>query len=106
MNVSEIQKKLNARHNEILGIVAKVDKHVGHRDEPLSPDSAERAIELENMDALFEIDREMRYELKLINDALQRIETGRYGHCTLCGGRIDPKRIEAMPHIDTCFSCA
>jgi len=106
MNISEIQQKLHFRRNEILGIVEKVGKHIGHRDEPLHPDSAERAVELENMDALFEIDSETRYELKLINDALARIESGRYGFCTLCGSTIDPKRIKAIPYIDTCFSCA
>jgi DnaK suppressor protein len=106
INTDELRQKLLKRREEILSIAVKVNKQIGLRDSPRDPDSAERAIELENLDVLFEIDRETRYELRLINDAIERIENGRYGFCSACGDRIDLRRLNAIPNIDTCITCA
>jgi len=43
--------------------------------------------------------------LQMINDALEKIETGEYGHCDSCGKAINPERLEAMPYSTFCFDC-
>lgn len=106
MNTGEIREQLVHRRAEILAIVNKVSKHVGKREEPLNRDSQERALELENLDALFAIDRETRLELRQINDAIERIDIGQYGFCSECGARIDAQRLAALPYTDTCIACA
>jgi DnaK suppressor protein len=106
MNTGEIREQLLRRRAEIMSIVNKVGKHVGHREEALDRDSGERAIELENLDALFAIDRETRLELRQINDAIERVDIGRYGFCSECGAAIGAERLEALPYIDTCIVCA
>lgn len=106
MNTGIIREQLMRRRDEILSIVGKIGKHISHRDEPLPQDSGERALELENLDALFAIDRETRVELRLINDAIERIDLGQYGLCSECGQEIGAARLAALPSIDTCITCA
>lgn len=106
MNTGEIRERLAHRRDEIITIVNKVDKHVTHREQALDRDSGERALELENLDALFAIDRETRLELRQINDAIERIDVGRYDFCSECGAVIGKERLAALPYIDTCIVCA
>jgi DnaK suppressor protein len=37
--------------------------------------------------------------------ALDRLERGDYGRCTLCGEPIAPARLRALPGVDTCLRC-
>ena len=106
MDTGIIRAQLVRRRDEILSVIEKVDRHVGHREQPLERDSGERAIEIENLDALFAIDRETRVELRQINDAIDRIDTGNYGICSECGAPITAARLAALPHADTCIACA
>ena len=48
--------------------------------------------------------REGRY-LHHLNEALERIENGTYGHCRICNGEISKKRLEAVPHATQCIKC-
>ena len=47
-----------------------------------------------------------RQELEAIEEALQRLETGTYGLCEVCGQPIQPKRLEIMPETPLCRDCA
>ena len=38
-------------------------------------------------------------------DAVQRIEQGTYGRCSVCGEAIPAERLEAIPDADTCVRC-
>jgi DnaK suppressor protein len=44
-------------------------------------------------------------ELGLIEKALQRINAGRYGICSICGEPIAPRRLEAIPWAECCIEC-
>ncbi|MHB8969056.1 MAG: TraR/DksA family transcriptional regulator [Pirellulaceae bacterium] len=44
--------------------------------------------------------------LGLIEDALERIESGTYGACVECGGRILKTRLHAIPYTPHCIKCA
>lgn len=39
-------------------------------------------------------------------DALQRLDDGSYGICTLCARRIPKARLEVMPATRRCVECA
>lgn len=41
-----------------------------------------------------------------IEDALERIESGTYGACVECGGRIPKTRLNAIPYTPHCIKCA
>lgn len=50
--------------------------------------------------------REHSYSrLRLIDEALARIDTGTYGVCLRCGQTISPARLEAIPEAPFCLSC-
>jgi RNA polymerase-binding protein DksA len=40
-----------------------------------------------------------------LTDALQRIKSGNYGLCIVCGDLIEKGRLEAVPHARMCISC-
>ncbi len=46
-----------------------------------------------------------RKTLSLIDDALQRIESGDYGLCDECGKRINIKRLAMLPYAKICLEC-
>jgi DnaK suppressor protein len=45
-------------------------------------------------------------EIKEIDRALERMATGNYGICEICGRRIEPKRLNVLPQTRLCRSCA
>lgn len=45
-------------------------------------------------------------ELSRIDQALERIRTGRYGKCDGCGHPIKLARLQAVPHATDCIECA
>lgn|SRR5512144_1593700 len=49
---------------------------------------------------------EERRELAAIDDALRRIEEGRYGDCLACGGPLGMQRIRAIPEARYCVACS
>jgi DnaK suppressor protein len=44
--------------------------------------------------------------LDLVEQALERIRTRRFGTCEECGGVIAKKRLEAIPFAAMCIRCA
>lgn len=43
--------------------------------------------------------------IKAIDNALARIELGKYGLCLKCGQPISPQRLEALPFAAMCIDC-
>ena len=44
--------------------------------------------------------------LTRIEEALERIESGRYGRCVECDGVISKARLNAIPYTPVCIKCA
>jgi RNA polymerase-binding transcription factor DksA len=60
----------------------------------------EQAREMSAMERLRLAER-----VKRLAAALRRIETGEYGTCVHCGGKIEEARLDALPDVDTCIGC-
>ncbi|HDL10078.1 MAG TPA: TraR/DksA family transcriptional regulator [Candidatus Omnitrophica bacterium] len=43
--------------------------------------------------------------LYMIDEALNKIESGEYGICELCGARIPKQRLKAIPYARYCVKC-
>ena len=99
----DIAKALNARLSELTSRVAEIDSELR---KPLSADSEDRAIDLENQDALEGIELSEIQQIQQIRAALKRIAEGTYGVCAKCSADIDPKRLNALPYATKCISCA
>lgn len=44
-------------------------------------------------------------QLKSVEDALERVESGNFGKCESCGNDIEEKRLEFNPESHLCASC-
>jgi RNA polymerase-binding transcription factor DksA/mono/diheme cytochrome c family protein len=73
--------------------------------EPLSHDSDDRAIQLENDESLQAISQAAISELEDIDVALDRIARGSYGICRTCGHKISAARLAAVPQATICQRC-
>lgn len=47
-----------------------------------------------------------RHDLDAVDHARERLRAGTYGRCTSCSHRIARGRLEALPTVLTCASCA
>ena len=74
--------------------------------EPLNPDLAEQAVEMEDDASLHAQAALIAREIASVTRAMLRIEQGSYGECVRCGHEIAPKRLEARPEAALCFACA
>lgn len=74
--------------------------------QPVDRDWDEAAQQRQNDEVLEGLRAEARYELVRVNDALARLEAGRYGQCTRCGAEIPAARLAAVPQAEHCNACA
>ena len=54
---------------------------------------------------LLRVNQSLYSQLRLVEDALDRLELGEYGRCVGCGTAIPPKRLEAIPWARFCITC-
>jgi RNA polymerase-binding transcription factor DksA len=94
---------LEAQRTELEGRLERINQDL---DEPLSRDSSERAVEMEDDQSLAGQAVLVTREIASVKRALTRIEQGTYGECVRCGAEIAPKRLEARPEAALCFACA
>jgi RNA polymerase-binding transcription factor DksA len=104
--VSQIRQRLEARRQELATRRQRVDRDLARQNEPLTADSDDQAIQLQNDETLEAIGAAARSEIAAIDAALERLTTGRYGICTACGEVVGEARLRAVPHALTCTRCA
>lgn len=97
---------LLSRQTELRAREARIGAHLRNLDQPLSPDSGDQAQEVEDDEVLQRLGVSERAELDQIGRALTRIELGTWGVCTVCGERIEPNRLAALPSADRCLGCS
>ncbi len=103
--LDQMHKKLVSEQQRLVELLAKTKLHL-HRSEPLSADFAEQSIETENDEVVEALDQGAQIELSQVNKALNRIESGTYGACVVCGTNINKARLKAIPHTPFCIDCA
>lgn len=106
MDLQACKTRLLDRRAELLERGKRIHENIHNRDEPLSADFAEQAIELENRELLEALDDEVKLELRQIERALKRIEAEEYVYCEGCGEEIGEQRLKALPYTTLCIRCA
>lgn len=106
MSTDDIREKLAIRRAELLDRVERTSKHLYHRDKPVSSIFSEQSVEMESRELIYRLDGEGKDEIRRIDKALARLESGTYEFCTGCGEEIAKNRLEALPYTDKCIDCA
>ena len=87
-------------HGQLRGVRADVTAraHNGQDDGELADNDLQDEIRL----ALIQLKAET---LNRVNEALVRLDDGRYGSCHECGGEITERRLRAVPFAVRCTGC-
>jgi RNA polymerase-binding transcription factor DksA len=104
-DLPQVKHALLARRHTLLERHQRVEADLQRRGEPLAGDWSDRAIQLQNDEALQAIGDAAQDELAAVEEALQRLQRGLYGVCKECGAEIEPGRLQAL-HAVTCAACA
>src|SRR5262245_48787005 len=89
------QEKLATKQRALAGVVNSTEAHEREFGLDMSQDPADIASNAYTKDLLFSQSTNERGILKLVEEALRRIEAGEYGYCTHCEEEIQEKRLEA-----------
>lgn len=68
-------------------------------------DTGDKASSAYTKEFMFSRSNNDRLILKLIEEAVGRMEEGVYGDCINCGKPVEPKRLEAVPWTRYCIAC-
>lgn len=103
-----IMEKIHDANEELLSIEERLmDSASGEYNEDATyslhmADQGTDAMEREK--AYLFAARERKF-ISHLTDALQRIKSGNFGICIVCGNLIEKGRLEAVPHARMCVSC-
>ena len=99
------RKKLQAKRDELLKNIARVEEEGRAADEDTTVDLADKAANSYTKEFLFGQTDTDRSVLALIDGALDRAKTPNFGLCANCQSEIQQKRLEAVPWARHCISC-
>ena len=105
----------------LTGLRAALEEHVVHlrkeiEEQGADPDSDEVALaqdagfsdrshSTEERSRLISVVKALRSNLRDVEHALAKMDSGAYGTCERCGQQISPERLEALPWALLCISC-
>jgi RNA polymerase-binding transcription factor len=69
-------------------------------------DVGDDATQIAEVSKNLALKRHLERLLTQIEAAVRRIEEGVYGVCERCGQAIHPERLQVLPYVTTCVSCA
>lgn len=116
-NKAKSEKKLSMRKEKILEIKKKLIRQkesllseAGDAlntlpDETLFPELGDQASAEIDRNFMLRLKGRERQLLKKIDEAIEKIDSGTYGICEVCGEEINIKRLEARPVTTMCIEC-
>ena len=104
--LNQIKARLTERQQKLESRVIAINDDVSYKNQPLSSDWAEQAVERENEEVLEALGNASLDEIQSIRHALQRIENGTYFDCESCGEAINSERLKLLVSVELCTQCA
>lgn len=100
------QKRLLARKEEIVDVLSEFYNETKKvEDAGVAMDMADKAESSYTKEFLLSLSDTERKQLKLIDEALIRIQKCNYGVCQMCSIKIGKKRLDAVPWAPYCIDC-
>lgn len=103
--LEKARKRLQAKREELVADLAKNREVSEETVDESAQDMADRATSSYTKEFAYSLSESDRKILVLIDQALERIETGTYGGCVHCGQPVQEKRLEAVPWARHCLDC-
>ena len=97
------KQKLEEEKARLMKEVGKEEKPPVFGDEVDSGD--EDADEAEEFSNQLAVSQTLKDRVNEITDALDRMETGRFGECTNCGNPISKEVLDLVPESALCIDC-
>jgi len=100
---AEIKTRLLDRRAQLTRQMQIIERDL---DQPAPRDAEDAASERQGDEVMEALGIHDAQEVRAIDAALARIETGEYGICQKCGDDISAARLEAVPTASLCRNCA
>lgn len=104
LNLTTIRQNLTAERfrliERIAGEAERLRQPIG-----LTPESVDRARLSTAYGLQSTLLAQTQHYLEQVEAALQRLDEGTYGVCSICDQPINPERLSAVPHAITCIRC-
>lgn len=99
------KKRLMGKREDLLRLVSRSEQDGREADEEITQDLADKASNSYTKEFLFHQSDDNRRILQLVEEALSRLENGRYGLCVACSQDVQQKRLDAVPWARHCIEC-
>lgn len=103
--VLKIRERLIVTRGELLKLIQASQSIERDAGDLTFSNEIDLASSLEGREMIFQLTSRDRKELKLIEEALFRINNGSYGECESCEKKITLKRLQIMPLTALCIEC-
>lgn len=100
-----VRKQLEAKRREFVDNVARARAMGAVEAEVGAPDIADRASSAFQREFSFFLSENESRILRLVDEALARLDNGKYGSCVNCGEPIEEARLKAIPWARHCIAC-
>lgn len=104
--MDEARMALMQRRSSLRGLLRLDLTEAGRQRSGREPDPVDEAAEESAEEVRVRLSEREERELRDIDEALVRIEQGRFGHCARCGGAIGRHRLRAVPEARHCMACS
>jgi DnaK suppressor protein len=101
-----LRDTLQAELDLLVDRQSRIQAHLRNRSHALPQDWDDRSTATQGDVVLEQLDESALERIEALREALQRIDEGDYGTCTVCGAEIASARLHALPTADTCIACA
>lgn len=105
-SLDDARRKLEERRDRLMRLRDQQRREREGLQEQVGQDAGDKAVREEGLDLLDQLDEGEREELRMIDSALMRVQSGSYGTCIECGEEIAPERLQALPYTPRCIDCA
>lgn len=103
---ARLERKRDQLREEIDRRMAELPAYDGSPTDSLYGNhAADRATDTFEEEKALGLRNHFAAELREIEHALRKLETGEYGRCERCDQPIAPERLEALPQVRLCLSC-
>lgn len=99
------KKKLQSKRDELVRTITRNEQEGRSADDDPTVDLADKAANSYTKEFLFGQTDTDRVTLQLVNEALRRADSGKFGECVNCQEELQQKRLEAVPWARHCRAC-